>query len=373
MILNVLEFFALFAALHGIILSLVLSLSKRFDNRGKIFLSLLILIISILVLRDLLEKKDIIQHFNVAYIYTWGLPILLGPFIFIYVRAVSNPDIVVKPSSWHFLMPLLYFSFLTYGLIARVTTDEAIANHPVVFVVYMFFQFFIVVQLPYYLIQSMKLVRQYQKRLKDEYSNIDKISLNWLHYLLSAFAFFYAVWILLSAGDLLIIKNYMPDFSVNLVTLLLAIFIYSIGYYTLLRPELFQVKLQRRSEVMSVPLDIAELEEHKSKIIHIIENKKIHLNQKLTVKDLAKELGITAKATSRMINSGFGKSFYDLINSYRIEEVKRNLVDGQNQHLTIEGIALNSGFNSSSTFNRLFKSQTGQTPKAFRSAEQLAS
>ena len=49
----------------------------------------------------------------------------------------------------------------------------------------------------------------------------------------------------------------------------------------------------------------------------------------------------------------------------KIEEVKIELLNDKNKHMSILGIALECGFNSKSTFNLVFKKQTGITPNQF--------
>jgi len=60
-----------------------------------------------------------------------------------------------------------------------------------------------------------------------------------------------------------------------------------------------------------------------------------------------------------------GKNFYTLVNDYRIDEVKRRLVDPQYKNLTILAIAYDSGFNAKSSFNTIFKEKTGVTPSEY--------
>ena len=61
----------------------------------------------------------------------------------------------------------------------------------------------------------------------------------------------------------------------------------------------------------------------------------------------------------------FQMNFNDFINHYRIEDVKNKLKNGDHQHTTLLGIALESGFNSKATFNRAFKKSTDMTPKDY--------
>jgi AraC-like DNA-binding protein len=53
------------------------------------------------------------------------------------------------------------------------------------------------------------------------------------------------------------------------------------------------------------------------------------------------------------------------VNEYRIEEVKKRMVDPAFKHLTILAIAYDAGFNSKSSFNTIFKQKTGMTPSEY--------
>jgi AraC-like DNA-binding protein len=66
-----------------------------------------------------------------------------------------------------------------------------------------------------------------------------------------------------------------------------------------------------------------------------------------------------------VINQGFNQNFFDYINTYRCEQVKR-LLKGPDKGFTVTEAMYQSGFNSKSSFNKEFKKLTGQTPKEFR-------
>lgn len=75
---------------------------------------------------------------------------------------------------------------------------------------------------------------------------------------------------------------------------------------------------------------------------------------------------LSTNVVSYTISQSFGKSFRDLINEHRMEEVKQKLGDPALSHLSILGIALDSGFNSEASFYRIFKKHTNQSPKAYQ-------
>ena len=69
-------------------------------------------------------------------------------------------------------------------------------------------------------------------------------------------------------------------------------------------------------------------------------------------------------SSPRIINLGGGLNFYDFINRLRVEDACRRLVAGEGS--SILDAALDSGFNSKSTFHEAFKKWTGTTPSAYR-------
>jgi AraC-like DNA-binding protein len=85
----------------------------------------------------------------------------------------------------------------------------------------------------------------------------------------------------------------------------------------------------------------------------------------LTLADLAHRLRLAPAQLSRVINAGTGQNFNDFVNAYRVAEAARLLHDPAFRHYTLLAIALEAGFNSKSTFNRVFKKINGLTPSDF--------
>jgi AraC-like DNA-binding protein len=93
---------------------------------------------------------------------------------------------------------------------------------------------------------------------------------------------------------------------------------------------------------------------------------KPYLDGDLTMKDLAVGVGIPSYHLTQILNENLMKNFYDYINEYRVEEVKRHLQDESYRNDTLISIAFDTGFNSKSAFNRIFKKVTNDTPSQFR-------
>jgi AraC-like DNA-binding protein len=66
-----------------------------------------------------------------------------------------------------------------------------------------------------------------------------------------------------------------------------------------------------------------------------------------------------------VLNKGVDSNFNQYINKFRIEAFKEKIKEGQNKTYTLTSIAYECGFNSKSTFNRVFKSTCGVTPSEF--------
>ena len=97
---------------------------------------------------------------------------------------------------------------------------------------------------------------------------------------------------------------------------------------------------------------------------------KPYLDGDLTLQKLAKTLAISPHHLSQTINEQLQQNFIDFINSYRIEEAKRMLVDPARKHYSVLAVSEEVGFNSKSAFNTAFKKHANMTPSEFRKASE---
>lgn len=96
-----------------------------------------------------------------------------------------------------------------------------------------------------------------------------------------------------------------------------------------------------------------------------MEEKKYYLVQDLTLRDLAKALDLHPNKLSWLLNKKLEKNFSDFVNSYRLRAFQARALDDRYSHLSILGLAYESGFNSKSVFNEYFRRSTGLTPSAW--------
>jgi AraC-like DNA-binding protein len=100
-----------------------------------------------------------------------------------------------------------------------------------------------------------------------------------------------------------------------------------------------------------------------------MQDEKPYLNAELTIQDLSSALNISKHHLTQVLNHSIGKNFFNFINEYRIEAVKKKIEDKKFAHLTLLAIAYDCGFNSKSSFNNIFKQYTGLTPSEYKKAK----
>lgn len=97
----------------------------------------------------------------------------------------------------------------------------------------------------------------------------------------------------------------------------------------------------------------------------IMEIERPYLNPNLKSHELANLLDMTPHNLSKSINQELGQNFYSFINSYRVEEFKKRVMEEDNKNFTLVSISEEVGFNSKSSFNRIFKASSGITPSEY--------
>ena len=117
---------------------------------------------------------------------------------------------------------------------------------------------------------------------------------------------------------------------------------------------------------MKSGLNEAQLLEYKHRLEHIMRSEQAFLRSDLTLPRLANVVNCSVNHLSQVINSGFGVSFFDYLNRYRIDYARELLVQLDSKENAILNIAFAVGFNSNSAFYAAFKKYVGQTPAQYR-------
>jgi AraC-like DNA-binding protein len=215
-------------------------------------------------------------------------------------------------------------------------------------------------------------IRKHQVYLKNIISyTSDVITLNWLKIL--SISFYCAFLILFFLGGLNMIGDFIPFDPYFVIFGFIAILSFVYSFYGIKQPVIFgqEVKIngddRRETEKYSKSgLKEKQAQDYLEKLISYVENSKPYLDRDLSIQDLSDMTGIPRHHITQVLNEKHKKNFFTFINEYRIHEVISRFSDPKNNNFTILAIAYDSGFNSKTTFNSIFKSQIGMTPKEYR-------
>lgn len=303
--------------------------------------------------------------------------LLHGPFLHLYVSALTlNKKEFKLKTLWHFTP---FLAFIVYLIVASrfptysegISLDHVSQDAKTPFL----FHFFLTITAlsgPVYFFLAYKKFQQTKKSSLNFSSK--EMNLEWLGILIPIFG---AVWTILIV--IAVIHHIFHLFSMELCTnglfLSLSAFIILIGYFGLKQ----KVVLTNDSieKERDIPGDLEgkyagkkmgehELQQCCNKVSDFMRTKRPYLDSDLTLPKLAEDLNVSTHHLSQVINEMHDKNFFNFINKYRVEEVKRKIQDPEYHHYSLLGIALESGFNSKSAFNRAFKNFTGSTPSQFR-------
>lgn len=363
-VLSFLAILNLLGAAQGLLLSLAL-LSARGDKTGNRLLAALTLTISIVVSGAVLLTSDYVFVFPHLSRLHQPFVFLAGPLLFLYIRTLTSRARKLEPKDFlHFILFALCAIFLLpYYFQSRlgkikVLSWEYIGDFGQWY--YIRSALFIT-QFLVYLVLIIIMIIRYSRGVKDRTSVRDKAILFEIRF------FVFASSVLWVAIILRLAFQSIPNL---LVPLGASILIYAMGYLRMRRPELADSEDEppaaKKYEKSRLPPERAE--RYLNKLLQLMEKERPFIDGDLTIQKLAAKLSIPAPHLSQTINERLGKSFPDFINSYRIEEAKKKLLDPACKHLSVLGIAEDVGFSSKSSFNAVFKKHTDMTPSEFRNA-----
>ena len=215
-----------------------------------------------------------------------------------------------------------------------------------------------------------KMLANHHKNVLKFHANTQGVDLNWLYKLMFIFPIYFIPQVVLY-----FISNQYYLTNISDITLFFMLF-YS-GFHIVQQREIFALTMQGKvlaEKEIPEQIDVEKeglIDEHL--MLEIVKNlekvmkeDKPYLNKNLSLNLLADKLNSRTHIVSYVINTYYNVNFYNYINNFRIDYCKTLLKNPKKQHLSIEGIALEGGFGSKSTFNTLFKKQSGITPTQYK-------
>ena len=338
---NIIQFIFVAQISFGVIL-----IWKNTRYRG---LSYLLLFGVITMSLNLLEELTLIKS---TYLLTPALLLIKGPILYWFVCQLIYPNKHFRNSYLMHLLPFIIGVTLTKWpqyVIALGTISQML-----------------------YTLFSLKLIRKYHFTMASIRSDANRLKIGWLTMVIVMFISIEALDLLrLNLQPLLSINtNLAGQFIENTFILLLSSFLI---FKAVQNAELFD-EMEKYENIAISSLQPKDTEIYKAIFEtvhqHII-NKSLHHKPRLSLSDIVSETGLTTRDISRAINHTTTKNFCDFINSLRVEDFKNRILNTSKSKLSILNEAYNVGFNSKSSFNLIFKKETGLTPTQFLKQKQL--
>ncbi|WP_337967707.1 helix-turn-helix domain-containing protein [uncultured Flavobacterium sp.] len=300
------------------------------------------------------------------------MPLVQGPFLFLYTSTLTNQNRHKKYNLLHFIpfiiaiLVLLPFYTLPFDEKINIFNNQGKGYEVLITILYAAVLFSGII----YALLSLQKLSKHRKNINNQFSFTEEINLAWLRYLI------------IGSSIIWLVVIFFDDQYIFSVVVFYLIFI---GYFGIKQVGIFTNKsISENNNIETLPLETTSIKDSSEKIkyeksgltptelqaIHqkltqIMQDEKLYKNADLTLTELAQKINVHPNTLSQVINSAEQKNFYDYINFQRVEEFKKIIRLPENQKFTFLSVAFECGFNSKTAFNRNFKKATGLSPSEY--------
>jgi AraC-like DNA-binding protein len=355
------------------------------NKKNRLRADYLLLLINVLMIAFLVLDLVVRQQLTVGLFFFQTIaPYLLFP-TFIFFALELLQETIHQKAKWVllFLPAIISTVFFAFDLFVfnRPQSNELLElyNNPP-----LFYHLFYKGNQLLFLMALIWLIRRlgsYSRKIRNVYSFIDPIQLQWL----KNSSILYLIIMIVSLSIFLLSNLHILSIDVNaaysIVSLCVVVAAFYISFHGIRQYSIadYYGKNKTKPVGSETRVESAEPEKYKTSslsdeeqekiyqnLIQFFELQQLYLEPKLQLPEVAERLAVTTHSLSQTINSVTGKSFYDLVNGYRVRHLQKLLADSTKKKFTILALGLDSGFNSKASLNRVFKEETGLSPKEFQ-------
>jgi AraC-like DNA-binding protein len=382
-----------FTIFNLVVLFVILFFRKENSLANKL-LALIVINPGLNFINNIFILSDWIFQFPFVYFFFQGTAVFYAPLVLAYTNVLTGRRFkflsLLNLLSLGLILLDLFYCLQFYQLPQNLQVDYlqglTNGNYPEQMMIYS--NLFVLVMLAY-LVVALLQIRKYAQVANDFFSDTERVKLKYL---------LHFVWLLAILNIMLtiayatfqtpVVEYFFIPVIINTIYVYIVFYAFSqsailskVEFCNLMedvdqleRFKQYQEPLCKESRALHVELarssgkfKLAELEmeENYRKILQLFEERKIYLDPAINLTRLSHEINACSHNISMTINTRFNKNFFELINSYRIEEAKILLSSESSKRMTIEAIGIHAGFNTKSAFYRAFKKHTGQTPSEF--------
>jgi AraC-like DNA-binding protein len=316
-----------------------------------------------------------------------GIPLLfqflVGPVFWLYVRSLTEPGFRLKAADGLHLLPALAYlilalPFLSAGSLYKMVLMYSWLHQQRPIGEYLsnfWYELALPIQSAAYLALVALRLRDHERRIRDQFSTVDHLTLAWLRRVVAVFALGLVG---LTLGYVLILLGVQLSGALLCAPLANTVVVYYFSWVStrgaspqlpadprpVAHPEPEPGEPKTKYEKSTLPGEVA------GRILRRLEQTmtadKPYLDPDLTLDALASQLRTSRNHLSQVLNHSLGTTFYEYVNRFRIKEAAEKLIGPEAGRHDILTIAADCGFHSKSTFNKVFKAWYGVSPSEYK-------
>ncbi|SEO62693.1 ABC transporter permease [Mucilaginibacter sp. OK283] len=292
----------------------------------------------------------------------------LGPLIYFYVLKITRPEYQFRwKNLLHFSPWLLQLAVWVLEIMESIRTGGATYDTLIFRQLSPVLDLSAFISVTVYLYLSFRLIERFYQQL--EFNTVNdryRYQLRWLHRLLTIFGLLWLLWVPYIAIDYFYYHHQLGIHAYYPLYFLLAVMTTWLSAVAFFRQE---TSVPAESTALfSAPLP-AEMKQRGTWLKKAVQAGLYYQDPDLSLTSLAEKLELSPHELSRIINTALKKSFNDFVGEYRVAAVVQKMQNPAYDHITLLGIAFESGFNSKTTFNRTFKQITGKSPAEYKNRQ----
>lgn len=373
--------------------SIVLLLEYKSKNKAKVFLGFYMFVAFLLYIGHTAyfnQEYTFYKFWDNIYIFC---SLAVYPLYFIYIKLISKKMSLELKDFWVLIPSVLMFIFSLTIYFSMSDNEQEVFSKNLLYnknpsyysslstplklelIKHKLFTVIYIIQLIPIVFFGRKYILEYNRKIRDYYSDTEGKTLQQFNYLLYIFIITSIASIIVS----ILGKSFFINSSVLLLipAFLFGLLLFFIGYlgfkqeFTL---ESFIMDVNNDESNINQPNDNETNNDYndnvKLKLLNelnkLLEDEEIYKKTDLRIIDISKRLNTNRTYISKIVNEELKINFCDLINKYRVEHAKKLLNDKNNQSVGLTQIGELSGFKSNSSFYRIFKEKEGISPGDFR-------
>ena len=366
----VFAFFIATTGFYGLTLAVVLLVRKNYLPKANRTLAAILFCFAIFLFDQAIRLANLYDMSQIG-LLVGTFWFLVAPLVYFHARFTTHPRLKVKPlwllhampALLHLINVLPLFVYLSYGeqeaWVSGARERGDLLYH------LMTSGLVLLAQLAVYIGLTQWHLNRF---LKENKAKLSVSGINRVHYTRNSYLVFGSIALVMESLAL----GKVPGNWFVFVLMSFVVVIFSLAYLSMARPNSLFTQIPFRWTFRSRALPPDELSIYEKMLTEQIENR-IYRDPELTLDKLAQILKLQPRQLSGLIRQSYDSSFPAFLNGHRIEEAKILLADPAHRHWSILAIGLEVGFNSKSTFNRVFKKMEGCTPSEFLRANDPSS